>query len=286
MRGQAFGQHAGNVLQQAAASDVCQRLDAAAAAFFHRVRRQRGQHGFDVQARGLHQGLAKRLAVQRCRQRARPFGARNALAHQAEAVGMCATGCQAQHHVARAHLGAVKNFRFFHCADGKTRQVVFAGRVHARHLGRLAADQRAARELAAAGDAAHHGSGGVHIELAAGEIVQEEQRFGALDQHVVDAHGHQIDAHRVVHVPFKSQLELGAHTVGAAHQHRLLVAFGHFKQGAKAANSRQNAFPHGFFGQRLDAVHQRVTEGDVHPRVLVGNGCAGVGWRGGAHGGR
>ena len=36
------------------------------------------------------------------------------------------------------------------------------------------------------------------VELAGGEVVEEEQRLGALHHQVVDAHGDQVDADRVV----------------------------------------------------------------------------------------
>src|SRR3546814_6418674 len=74
---------------------------------------------------------------------------------------------------------------------------LFARRVHVWHLRGLAADQRAAGQLAAFRDAADHGHGGVDIELAGGEVVEEEQRLGALHQHVVDAHADQVAADRV-----------------------------------------------------------------------------------------
>ena len=35
---------------------------------------------------------------------------------------------------------------------------------------------------------------GGDIELAGGEVVEEEQRLGALDDDVVDAHGDEVDA--------------------------------------------------------------------------------------------
>jgi len=94
-----------------------------------------------------------------------------------------------------------------------------------------------------------------------------------LHQHVVDAHGYQVDAHGVVHVPFKCQLELGAHAVGAAHQHRLFVALGHFKQGAETADPGQHAFAHRLFGQGLDAFDEFVAGNDVHASVFVGERC-------------
>jgi hypothetical protein len=39
-----------------------------------------------------------------------------------------------------------------------------------------------------------------------------------LDQDVVDAHGHQVDADGVVPAELLGQLELGAHAVGGGHQ--------------------------------------------------------------------
>ena len=82
-------------------------------------------------------------------------------------------------------------------------------------LGRLAADQRAAGLLAAARDALDDLAGDGDVELAAGEVVEEEQRLGALDQDVVDAHRDEVDADRVVAVERERELELGADAVGA-----------------------------------------------------------------------
>ena len=151
-------------------------------------------------------------------------------------------------------------------------QVVLARRVHVRHLGGLAADQGAAGLLAAAGDAADHRDRGVHVELAGGEVVQEEQRLGALDQDVVDAHGDQVDADGVVAAQLLGQLELGADAVGAGDQHRLAVLAGQVEQGAEPAQAahhlRAEAAPH----QRLDPLHDLVAGVDVHARVAVGQG--------------
>ena len=45
--------------------------------------------------------------------------------------------------------------------------------------------------------------GDVDVELAAGEVVEEEERLGALHEDVVDAHRHEIDADRVVAVELR-----------------------------------------------------------------------------------
>jgi hypothetical protein len=39
--------------------------------------------------------------------------------------------------------------------------------------------------------------GGVDVEAAGGEVVEEEQRLGALADEVVDAHRHEVDAEAV-----------------------------------------------------------------------------------------
>ena len=71
------------------------------------------------------------------------------LADQRIAVGVGAAGGEAEHHVARADGGAVDDLRLLDRADGEAGEVVFAVRVHAGHLGGLAADQRAAGQFAA-----------------------------------------------------------------------------------------------------------------------------------------
>ena len=77
-------------------------------------------------------------------------------------------------------------------------EVVFAGNERAGMLGRLAADQRAARLLAARCDPLDHVGGDRDVEPLADVVVEKEQRFGALDEDVVDAHRDEIDADRLV----------------------------------------------------------------------------------------
>ena len=63
---------------------------------------------------------------------------------------------------------------------------------------------------------------GVDVEMAGGVVVEEEQRLGALDDDVVDAHRHQVDADRVVDAGLDRHLELGADAVGARNQDGVL----------------------------------------------------------------
>ena len=93
-----------------------------------------------------------------------------------------------------------------------------------------------------------------------------------MHQHVVDAHGDQVNAYGVVHLPLKSEFQFRAHTVGAADQNGFFELFGHLKQRPKAANTCQYAFAHGFFGEWFDALYQGVARVNVNAGVFVAEG--------------
>ena len=113
-------------------------------------------------------------------------------ADQRVAVRMRAGRGQTQDRIAGRDGGAVDDLGLLHHADREAGQIVFAVRIHAWHFGGLAADQRAAGQFATLGDAFDHLGRDVDVELAAGEVVEEEQRLGPLHQDVVDAHGDQV----------------------------------------------------------------------------------------------
>ena len=185
---------------------------------------------------------------------------------------MRAVGGEAEHHVAGPDAAAVDDFAFFHHAHGEAGQIVFAFGIHAGHFGRFAANQGAAGLFAALGDAFNHIGGARHIELAAGEIVEEKQRLCALHEDVVHAHGHQVDAHGVVNIPFKRQFQLGAYAVGAAYQHGVLILFADFHQRAEAAQAAQHFGAHGALGKGFDVFDQLVARIDIDTGIAVAEG--------------
>ena len=105
-------------------------------------------------------------------------------------------------------------------------------------LGHLAADQGAARLTATVGDAAHHIGHVLFAQFADGDVVEEEQRLGAARQNVVDAHGHQIDAHRIMFADQLGDFELGANAVGAGNKDGVFHVLhgGGGKQAAEASD--------------------------------------------------
>jgi hypothetical protein len=88
--------------------------------------------------------------------------------------------------IARGNVAPRQQALAAHGADGKAGEVVVVAVIDARHFRGLAADQRAA-DLAAGGrDAFHYLGADSGVELAAGEVVEEKQRFGALHDQIVD----------------------------------------------------------------------------------------------------
>jgi len=108
--------------------------------------------------------------------------------------------------------------------DAETGKVVVLLRIKPRHLRRLAADQGAAGQPTAIGNAGNHRARGLQVELAAGKIIEKEQGLGALHQDVVHAHGDKIDADAGVLPRGDGDLELGADAVIGSHQDRVLEA--------------------------------------------------------------
>src|SRR3954454_22016151 len=111
---------------------------------------------------------------------------------------MDARGGEAEDDVALGDARAGQRLVALDRADAKAGEIVIAFLVHARHLGRLATDQGAARFEAAGGDRGDDPLRNARLEPAGGEIIEEEERLGALDDEVVDAHGDKVDADAVV----------------------------------------------------------------------------------------
>ena len=165
------------------------------------------------------------------------------------------------------HLGTV------HDAHHEARQVVVVGIHDAGVLGHLAAHQRAAGQLAALCDAAHDLCHVLRLELADGNVVQEEERLRADGHHVVHAHGHEVLANGLVTVQELGDGELGPHAVGARDEHRVLHVLEalHREAGAKAPKAAYDlgavGLPHGL----LDGVDRAGALVHVHTGVGVGN---------------
>mmetsp|Transcript_14472 Transcript_14472/g.42528 ORF Transcript_14472/g.42528 Transcript_14472/m.42528 type:complete len:375 (+) Transcript_14472:635-1759(+) len=162
-----------------------------------------------------------------------------------------------------------------HSAHGEAREVVVPGPVHARHLRRLAADERAPGLLAALCDGGDDGRARVHAQLARCKVVEEEQGLRALHHQVVHHHGHEVDADVVVEARGLGDHELGPHAVRARAQERVVRVARRLRieEAAEAADGAEAAGALGARARGLDALHQRVARVDVHARRAVGDGA-------------
>src|SRR5690606_33832953 len=89
-------------------------------------------------------------------------------------------------------------------------------------------------------DTGDNSRGRVHVQLAGGIVVEEEQGFCTLYDQVVDAHGHQVDTDGIVLFQIDGETQLGAHTIGTGDQYRFLVARRDLTQGPKAAKTTKD----------------------------------------------
>ena len=174
------------------------------------------------------------------------------------------------HRIACGDIGPRQQRAALGGANRKAGEIVIAVLVEARHFRGLAADQRAAGFAAALGDAGNDRGGGLGVELAAGKVVQEEQRLGALHDEVVDRHRDQVDADAAMQAGLDRDLHLGADAVGGGDQNRILEARGlEVEQPAKAANLGVSAGTGGRTHHRLDEVDQPIARIDIDARIRV-----------------
>ena len=143
--------------------------------------------------------------------------------------------------------------------------------VHARHLGGLAADERAPASAQPAAMPSITRAAASTVEPAGGEVVEEEQRLGALADQVVDAHRHEVDADGVEPAGVDREPELGADPVGRGDEDRVGVARGlEVEERAEAAEPRHHPGPRGARRGRLDPLDERVAGVDVDAGLGVG----------------
>ena len=175
-----------------------------------------------------------------------------------------------EQHVAGRDIGARQQLGALYRADGEAGEVIVARLVHAGHFGRLAADQRRAGDPAAFGDAADHLGRLDRIELAGREIVEKEQRLGALHDKIVDAHRDEIDPDRVVDARVDGDLELGADAVIGRDEQRIGIAGRlQVEYPAEPADIGIGARPARCLDERLDQVDEPVAGVNVDTRIGI-----------------
>src|SRR5438445_7528969 len=198
---QTFGQAARQVAEHATTRDVRSTLPGDRTELLQ-VRAVRFEQLFAQRAADLWENAAERHVLED-------------LAHQREAVCVEAAGRHTDQQIARANFLGVSHESRRNHADDDPGQVVIPERVDARHLGGLASQQRAACLTAGRGDAFDDLRENVRVELAGGEIVEEEHRAGAGRGDVVHAMVDDVDADAAMRGCSDRHLDLGADAIGA-----------------------------------------------------------------------
>ena len=232
-RAESIGEHPMRVLDEPAARDVRHALDVELA--------QERQHGLHVDARRLEQRVAERAVGRQPGHGRAQVRARNLEdLRTSEKPFECGPARrEAEEHVAGSDAPAVDRVRLLDDADREAREVVLARRGNA--FGCSAVSPPISAQPACSQPAAmpfHDVGGDRDVEALADEVVEEEQRLGALHEDVVDAHRDEVDADRVVPRERERELELRADAVGAGDEHRLAIALAAARRARRSRRCR------------------------------------------------
>ncbi len=262
----ALGNDAGKVLRDAAAGDVGHAVDYFCAGELF-------DYG-EVAAVGAHEGGAGLvLELVDVLLGAVLCDFEEELAGQGVAVGVEAVGGQADEDVAYFDGVAGDDLVAADGADDGAGEVVLVVGVEAGHLCGFAADEGAAVGAAGFAETLDYGFDGGAVELAGGEIVEEEERAGALDGDVVDAVVDEVLADGVVDVELEGDFEFGANAIHRRDQDGVGVLFEvEGEEAAEAADLGEDLAVEGFAGEHFDALLAALGAGDIDSGVGVGDG--------------
>jgi hypothetical protein len=203
-----------------------------------------------------------------------PVGFEERAPGQGEPVAAQSAAGEADDRVAGLHVCGKDSCPFDH-ADGEADEVELAGLHHAAVLGHLAAEQRTTRSAATIGDAGDDLVDRLRDELADGDVVEEEQRLGAVGGDVVDGHRDAVDPDRVVPAGELGDDRLRANAVGGRDEHRVVESVVREReQPAEAADVADDLGPERGADALLDELDGLLAGCGVDAGVGVGDGVA------------
>ncbi|EKD46837.1 MAG: hypothetical protein ACD_67C00048G0002 [uncultured bacterium] len=132
-------------------------------------------------------------------------------------------------------------------------------------------DKSATSLNAASCDSFHNQRCFFWFEFAGGKIIQEKERFSALNDDVIDAHGDKVDADSFVLSRHECQLQFCANTISSGNKDRMVHLFD-FLAGKKSAESTDVADNFRSFGclyKWFDALNEFVASINVNSSIFV-----------------
>src|SRR5690606_8683339 len=161
----------------------------------------------------------------------------------------------------------------FTSADGKTGDIILVFPIHAGHFRRFSADVRAAGLGAAFRHPFDDRFNFFRHLFSAGDIIEEIDRLRSLDNDVVHAHRHAVDADRVMLVHHKSDLQFRAHSVRSGNQDRFLqTEDGEIKQSPETADSAHHSGTHRLLDMFFYSAYGFITGLNIHSRLFISFG--------------
>jgi hypothetical protein len=168
----------------------------------------------------------------------------------------------------RSHARSVHELRFLDDADDRPREVVVSFAVEARHLGGLAADERAADLAAATRESRHELLDALRLEDAHRDVIEEEERTAAVHENVVGGMTDEVVADRVMAVAEDGHLELGPDAVDRREED-LTIGAGDTERSRERSDIADHAGHERRAQVRFDALDRLFPLLDIDPRFLV-----------------
>ena len=213
-------QHPGKISRESSAGDMRHGADNS----LHLVSAQQFYDGLGVDSSRLQQHITQQLIAKWRIGSVEPErSCVDNAAHQAVTIAVDAAAFETDEDVASTGADWVNGAVEFHNSNGEARDIEITFRVDIRHLGALATDQRASRDLASPCNALNNLRRCLRILAVKPEVIKKEQRFGALNDEVIDVHRHTVDSNSVEYPQIGCEFDLGSNAIGACHKDRILV---------------------------------------------------------------
>ncbi len=101
-------------------------------------------------------------------------------------------------------------------------------------------------------------------------VIQEKQRPGTLHEHIIDAHGHSVDANGVMFVHGKGNQKLGSDAICAGNQHRFLhTVAGKVKQSPEGSDGILCSPDSGSVDMTADPPHGFIAGFQTHTGFFI-----------------
>ena len=231
---------------------------------------QQRKHRLDIDSGRRQQTFAERRAEICIVARKILLTDREHLAHEGKTVGMHAARCDCNEDIAGFLRIGLEELLAVNDTDREAGKIIVIIGHHAGMLGSLAADQRTACLHAALCNALNDRCDFFREVLAAGDVIEEEQRLCTAANDIIDAHCHAVNTDGIVLIHQHCNLEFGTDAVRAGNQHRLFHALqiGQ-EQTAESADAVNRTGYSGSGDMLLHQLDSLVTGSHIHACLCI-----------------